>query len=72
MEILKIKIEPLGAGAVTHNMPCAICLQEKAVYLCNERYFVPCWKCQRRYTTIRTNTRFGRWLASMLNRNRRP
>lgn len=39
---------------VVHNMPCAVCRDEKAVYSCNTGVFHPCWTCQwRGYRLIR-------------------
>jgi hypothetical protein len=29
-----------------HDMPCSICREAKAVFVCNEGYFEPCWNCQ--------------------------
>ena len=46
MELLKITVEPLGPGAVTHNMPCAVCHTESAVMKCDTGIFKPCWDCQ--------------------------
>ena len=47
-EILKPTIEFHGPAA-THNMPCAVCRERKAVYRMPEGVFAPCWECQRNW-----------------------
>ncbi len=54
MKIAKVKINDFGGAPVAeHNMPCAVCLTEKAVYnlsanLPKSGTFDPCWGCQAR------------------------
>lgn len=42
----KIEIEFHGPFA-THNLPCYVCQERKAVFVCHEGYFQPCWECQK-------------------------
>ncbi len=37
----------------THNMPCAVCKKESAVYEIGEGYFDPCWGCQSKGWSIK-------------------
>lgn len=45
-EMLHVTIEPVGAGAHTHNLACWQCGKESAVFCMPESAFRPCWKCQ--------------------------
>ncbi len=59
MELAKIIIEDWGTGLVCeHNMPCSICVENKAVYQMNSGIFYPCWRCQKlgAQLRIRKNT----------------
>lgn len=47
MELAKIIVEPIGPGIHTHNMPCAVCRQNHAVFVSPGFRFEPCWGCQR-------------------------
>ena len=52
---LVIEIDDLGI-TVHHNMPCAVCGKNHAVYHVNYGIFTPCWECQRKgYKLIRTD-----------------
>ena len=54
-EKIKIKVEPTGMGAFTHNLLCWFCQKNSAVYNAYpDRCFLPCWKCQKKYTGIWT------------------
>lgn len=48
MKLAEIIINDFGgAPFVEHNMPCAVCKVNKAVYDLDSGYFHPCWKCQK-------------------------
>jgi hypothetical protein len=40
-------IEFVGPMAL-HNMPCAVCRKEFAVFETNYGYFSPCWRCKEK------------------------
>ena len=65
MELAKIVIDDFGgAPAATHNMPCAVCLENHAVYLLTIGAFKPCWPCIRKgWVTTRVRTS---WWARIL------
>ena len=65
MELAKIEINDFGGAPVaTHNMPCATCLKNHAVYVLSEGHFEPCWDCQRAgyFLMTPTSSRFQKWL----------
>lgn len=45
MQMHQPTIEFHGPAAV-HDMACAVCRENKAIYQCNEGVFLPCWGCQ--------------------------
>lgn len=45
MTMAKINLVNHGLYA-EHNMPCAVCGRELAVFQCNHGYYKPCWTCQ--------------------------
>jgi hypothetical protein len=54
MDLFDLRIEPIGAGAHTHNMRCAICRDRHAVFTSPEMIFLPCWECQKQgYRTFK-------------------
>lgn len=46
MKLAEITVEAIGPGIHTHNMPCAVCRKEPAVFISPGFYFEPCWGCQ--------------------------
>lgn len=47
-ELANIWINDFGGSPVAeHNMPCAVCLINPAVYLMDSGEFSPCWRCQK-------------------------
>lgn len=56
------ELQHIGLGLFTHKMPCAICIDNKAVFTMPEGIFLPCWKCQERYELKKKNW-FKRCLA---------
>jgi len=46
--LLKVSTFGFKDGALKHNMPCPVCLNEPAVYISNEHgnYFAPCRSCE--------------------------
>ena len=44
-ELANICVHSDGLIAL-HNMPCACCLKNHAVYQCQDGNFQPCWSCQ--------------------------
>ena len=42
-----------------HNMPCAVCREEPAVFVLHAGFFEPCWTCQELGWT--TTNRPKRW-----------
>jgi hypothetical protein len=62
-----IELEPIGAGAFTHKLECWLCNDEPAVYSANPDWcFLPCWKCQKKYTDIWTKKTFYQKLKELL------
>lgn len=44
-----------------HDMPCAICRENKAVFRCNDGFFEPCWDCQKLGYVTEKLTRVEQW-----------
>ena len=62
-DMLVPTIENHGIYA-THNMPCAVCRQRKAVLDCNTWIFQPCWECRcNGYATVK----LSRWAMFLRN-----
>ncbi|MDH3729561.1 MAG: hypothetical protein OES13_00345 [Acidimicrobiia bacterium] len=71
--ISEIIIEDHPSGlCCEHTMPCAICLDEKAVHNMNTRIFAPCWSCQDHgWMTIRVPAWVARLFGGQLEQWRR-
>ena len=52
-----------GSPMAEHDMACAVCLNQYAVYILNTGEFQPCWKCQSLGWQTR---RLPRWLNKVL------
>lgn len=48
MELQEIQIQAIGPGLHEHNMRCAICWDNHAVFTSPEMIFLPCWDCQKK------------------------
>jgi len=58
VELLKIKIESDGGPWCIHDMPCAVCGINHAVYDLSVGKFQPCWDCQKKGFVL-VNTKDG-------------
>ena len=65
-ELAEIRLENHGLYA-SHNMPCAVCLEQKAVFDCQAIEFHPCHECQSagRYLGDRADDASGLFGATM-------
>lgn len=65
-ELADVYLENHGLYA-EHNMPCAVCLERKAVFDCQELEFHPCGQCQRagRYLGDRDDDKAGLFGSAM-------
>ena len=62
-KLAEIKIITDGGPWATHNMPCPICMKEKAILSLHNGQFQPCWKCQKTgYITLK----LPQWLAEWI------
>ena len=66
MEIFKPTINDFGgAPFAEHNMPCAICRDEKAVLDLSCGIFRPCWTCQKDGFDIGLFDGWRKWLKNL-------
>ncbi len=47
-----------------HDMACAVCHTEKAVYSLNEGHFEPCWRCRSEGWRLRHRDRSRFWVQA--------
>ena len=54
--------------AGNHNVSCAMCGEQPAVFNCNLGYFDPCWQCQEKkgFKTMFFNKKIPKWLRKFL------
>jgi hypothetical protein len=58
-DLAEIRLEVPGPFAI-HNMPCAVCAVQPAVYFLDNGTFEPCWTCQEKGWQLRQKRRWLR------------
>ena len=64
MKLAEIVVNDFGGSPIAeHNMPCAVCRTNHAIYDLSAGLFTPCWHCQSKgWHTLHLNW-FQKWVT---------
>lgn len=72
MNLWQPTIETDGGPWATHNMPCPVCLNKKAIIYLNDGSFHPCGECQMKGWVLKKEILWKKKITSTLKKAIQP